>query len=109
MTVYTKIQHARKNAMQARGHVPHYGRQLAILFRVEGLVDVQAEGRVFLLEAGPRAQCSRLTIEQLRDDIIRSGVASAADIQAYYALLDSPAFVMVGPTLFAAWGRRPAV
>ena len=106
--VFTLVQQARKAVMQSRGHVPAYGRQLAALFRDAGLVDVRAEGQVPVFQAGPEAEFARLTIAQLRGAIVEAGAATAADIDAYTALLASPSFTMVGPTLFAARGRRPA-
>lgn len=107
--LYMKIEEAVDRGMTARGHVYDYGRRLAGLFRTQGLVEVQAEGRVVLREAGPGAQIARLTVEQLREDILKAGMATEAEIDSYCALVETPAYTAVGPTLFAAWGRRPTV
>lgn len=109
VATFRKGQEGRKHVMRARGHIPDYGRQLPTLFRTEGLVDIDAEGQVPVFIPGPRARFARLTIEQLRDDIIASGAADADDIAAYVGLLDHPDFAMLGPTLFAVQGRRPVM
>ena len=106
--LYLKIEGAVGKAMAARGHMYDYGRRLSGIFCSHGLMDVQSEGRVFLRQAGMRTQVVRLTVEQLREDILGAGLATEADIEAYFALLDNPTFTAVGPTLFAAWGRRAA-
>ena len=105
--VFATVQQGRRAVMRGRGHVPDYGRQLAALFRAAGLVEVYAEGQVPVFQAGPQAEFARLTIEQLREAIIGTGAVGEADIAAYYALLARPDFVMLGPSLFAASGRRP--
>lgn len=107
--LYMKVEEAVDRAMTARGHVYDYGRRLTGLFRTQGLIEVQAEGRVVLRQAGPRAQVARLTVEQLREDILKAGMATETEIETYCALVEAPAFTAVGPTLFAAWGRRSTV
>ena len=62
-----------------------------------------------LRHAGAGAELERLTIEQLSDEIIASGWATATEVEACLTLVDSPAFVAMAHTLVAAWGRRPPV
>ncbi len=85
------------------------GRRLYGLLREHGLTDVQAEGRVLLQRAGADAEVARLTVEQLRGDIVKSELATKDEIEAYLALLDDPEFVALSGTLMAVRGRRPAV
>lgn len=106
MALYMKIQDARRSAMRARGFSPDYGRRLALFSRSKGLVDVQSEGRVILIQAGSGAQFVRLTIEQLREDLV--GLVTEDEIVTFLELVDNPAYMAVAPTMFAAWGRRPA-
>lgn len=47
----------------------------------------------------------RLSVEQLRGDIVDAGLATAAEIEAYFALLDAPNFVSQGFIVTTAWGR----
>lgn len=103
--LYTKIENAVEQVMGARGFVYDFGRRLYGLFHAQGLTEVQAEGRV-MLRAGATAEVARLTVEQLREEIVSAGCATEGEIEAYFALLRDPAFVAVAPTLFAVWGRR---
>jgi SAM-dependent methyltransferase len=104
---FAKGQEARKRVMRGRGHIADYGRQLPTLFREAGLVEIDAEGQVPVFLPGPRAQFARLTVEQLRDEMIATGMVDAGDIAAYLGVLECPDFAMLGPTLFAVRGRRP--
>jgi hypothetical protein len=104
--LYTKIENAVARVMADRGMAYDFGRRLYGLFRAQGLTEVQAEGRVLLRCAGASAEVARLTVEQLREDIVSAGHATEAEIEAYVALLHDPAFVAVAMTLFAVWGRR---
>lgn len=93
--------------MAARGHVC-CGRELYGYLHALGLVDVGAEGRVPLLCGGTApTRWKRLSVEQLRKDIVYAHLATEAEIDAYLALLDSPDFVAQGCTVMTAWGRRP--
>ena len=50
----------------------------------------------------------RLTVIQLREPMLASGVVTPADIDLVLALCDDPAFASVSPITMAARGRRPA-
>jgi hypothetical protein len=104
--LYTKIEDAVERVMTSRGHVYDYDRRLYGLFQVRGLTALGAEGRVALRYMGARAEVAWLTAEQLKGDIISGGYAIEEEIQAYFVLLNDPAFFAVGATLFAVWGRR---
>ncbi len=105
--LYMKIEDGVARVMAQRGHVYDYGRRLYGQARALGLTGVQAEGRVSLRCAGTTLlQVARLTAEQLRDEIVASGFATKADIDAYFAILDDPEFVAVGGLLMTVWGRR---
>ena len=104
--LFMKIEQGKDRVMAARGSV-YCGRQLYRYLRALGLADVRAEGRVSLLHAGTEpARWKRLSVEQLRADIINAGLATAAEIEAYFALLDAPNFVSQGFIVTTAWGRR---
>jgi len=61
-----------------------------------------------LLYAGtPAVQWKRLSVEQLRNDIVRNQLATESEIEAYFGLLDAPDFVSQGFIVMTAWGRRP--
>lgn len=107
LALYAKLQGAVARVMAARGHRGNLGRSLTVLLRAQGLVEVKGEGRVFLQHTGPETEFARLTLEQLQPEIVAAGSATSADFDAYFAMLADPAYVAVGPTVFAAWGRRP--
>jgi len=106
--LFMRVERAKDAAMAARGHA-YCGRQLWGLFHTLELTDIQAEGRVPLLRAGTGpARWKRLSVEQLRENIIGAGLATAGEIEAYLTLVDSPGFAAQGFTVMTVWGRRPA-
>ena len=93
--------------MAARGH-QYCGRELFGFLRAVGLTEVRAEGRLPLLYAGTVAlEWKRLSVEQLRGEIVRAGSATESEIEAYFALLKSRDFVAQGFLVMTACGRRP--
>ncbi len=105
--LFTKVEHGKDQVMAERGHM-YCGRDLYEYLRALGLTDVRAEGRETLLHAGTvETQWKRLSVEQLRNDIVNAHLATDAEIKAYFALLDSPNFVARGFMVMTAWGRRP--
>jgi hypothetical protein len=69
---------------------------------------VDAEGRVAMWRGGEDGgRIWRLTIDQLRDEMIASGVVTADDVDAALALCDDPEAAVVSQITMAAWGRRP--
>jgi SAM-dependent methyltransferase len=87
-----------------------YGRRAFDDLRAAGLVDVEAEGRCAVVRGGTpeAADFLRLTIEKLREPLVRDGRVRAREIdECVAALLDPDASVMF-PLTVAAWGRRPA-
>lgn len=107
-SLYAKVEDAVAREMAARGHAYDYGRRLPARLAAAGVVDVGAEGRMLLRRTGADATVARLTVEQLRDQLLDAGAVSTTDIDAYFALLDDPRFLARSATMIAAWGRRPA-
>ncbi len=104
--LFMKIEQGRDRAMSARGHV-YCGRHLYGFLQSLGLAEVGAEGRVPLLCAGtPAIHWKRLSVEQLRKDIVNAHLATETEIDAYLALLDSPNFAAQGFIVMTAWGHR---
>jgi SAM-dependent methyltransferase len=105
--LFMKVERGKDLAMAARGHA-YCGRELYGLLRAVGLTDVRAEGRVpFLYADTEPMRWKRLSVEQLRADIVHTHLATDAEIDAYLALLDSPTVAVQGFTVTTAWGRRP--
>jgi len=87
---------------------PFYGRRVAGDLEDAGLTDTGSDGRAAMWRGGgPGGRIWRLSIDQLRDPIITSGLMSATEIDAALALCDDPRLTTMSPVMMAAWGRRP--
>jgi SAM-dependent methyltransferase len=98
------------NTVLAQRHSfdPFYGRRVAGDLEDAGLTDVGSEGRAATWRGGgPGGRIWRLSIDQLRDEIVALGLMSPTDLEAALALCDDPGLVVMSPVMMAAWGRRP--
>jgi SAM-dependent methyltransferase len=87
---------------------PFYGRRLVGDLEDAGLAAVGSEGRAHMWRGGgPGGTIWRLTLEQLRDPMIASGLLTSADVDALMKLCDDPGFSILSQITMAAWGRRP--
>ncbi|HYL64098.1 MAG TPA: methyltransferase domain-containing protein [Candidatus Methylomirabilis sp.] len=106
--LFAKVERGKDRVMAARGH-RYCGRELYVFLCGAGLAEVRAEGRVPLLYAGTAAaEWKRLSVEQLRGEIVQAGLATESEIEAYLALVGSRDFVAQGFLVTTAWGQRPA-
>jgi SAM-dependent methyltransferase len=106
--LFVKIEQAKDRVMAARGH-DYCGRDLYRYLFALGLVEIRVERRLPVLNACTApAQWKRLSVEQLRKDILEARLATDAEIDAYLALVDSQDFVAQGFILMTASGRRPS-
>ncbi len=86
-----------------------YGRRLYGEVSRLGLRDVGAAGRVSMVRGGsPQAEFWRLSFEQVGERTVEAGLLDRQDLARQLELLMDPAFVWMGMTLMAVWGRRPA-
>ena len=86
-----------------------YGRLLPGLLRAHGLINIGAEGRVFMWQGSSAgATLTRATCEQLRGAIINSGLISEWEFDRDLARLDEEDYLAPSPILWAAWGLRPS-
>jgi hypothetical protein len=87
--------------------VTDLGRDLPALLDERGLLDVRAEADLPLVRGGsPMARFMSLSVAQLTPVAVSRG-ADPAVLGAARADLDDPARWFHGPTMVAAWGRRP--
>lgn len=87
---------------------PAFGRCLQAELEVARLTNIQAEGRVAMWRGGSAGgRVWRLTLEQVRNPMIDSGMVTPTDVDNVLALLDDPRFQMMSQVTMAAWGRRP--
>ena len=100
---------AMRQVIASVGVDQRFGRSLSRRLRSCGLEDVMAEGRV-LLWSGSNAGTTlmRLNAEQLRDRILATGLVTADQYAEDLRRIEDEAFELRAPTMWTAWGRRPA-
>jgi hypothetical protein len=85
-----------------------YGRRVAGDLAHAGLADVGCEGRAAMWRGGEAGGTVwRLTLTQLREAMLATGLVTTADIDAAIALCADPRFSFLSQVTMAAWGRRP--
>ena len=97
------------NTVLAEQHAfdPHYGRRLPGDLADAGLAHVGCEGRAAIWRGGDAgATVWRLTFMQLREAMLASGLATAAEIDEAVALCEDPGFGLQSQITMAGWGRR---
>jgi SAM-dependent methyltransferase len=87
-----------------------HGSRLARTFEAHGLVDVDGQALIGYSHNGdrPGSRVYSFTIERLRRRMMTSGVAGREDIDDLHAHLPRRDWVGVSPTIWTAWGRKPA-
>ena len=100
---------AMRQVIASAGVDQRFGRSMSRRLRSCGLEDVMAEGRV-LLWSGSNAGTTlmRLNAEQLRDRILATGLVTADQYAEDLRRIEDEAFELQAPTMWTAWGRRPA-
>jgi SAM-dependent methyltransferase len=84
------------------------GRRLAARVRSLGLLDLVAEGRVFMFQGRSAGiDLFRASAQQLRGEMIGSGLISEAEFARDMGLLDSPDLLIPSPIMWAVKARRP--
>jgi SAM-dependent methyltransferase len=83
-----------------------YGRTLPRLLRAAGLEEVGAEV-FFPLGGRVCAELERATVEQVRNRLLMTGLASPADLYEHLANVDAGLLDLAPAPLVSAWGRRP--
>jgi len=83
------------------------GRLLSGRQRRFGLQDIGSEGRIFMWQGGSiGADLMSANIEQLRDEILTSGLISEPQLEQDLQGLGRDDFVFPSPILWAVWGRK---
>ncbi|GIU86638.1 MAG: methyltransferase [Acidimicrobiia bacterium] len=90
------------------GYDPHLGRRLPRLLERAGLVDVEAEGRVFTMIGGTASmEWYVLGIERSLPVLVDAGIVDARDAADALAEVREPACRLLSPLQVTAWGRVP--
>ena len=97
-------------ALTARGVDLRYGRRLPQRLVANGLVNVGADASLSLWKGkSPGTSLFKISLEELGDPIIRSGLMSQAEFVAGLRRLDELDFVMPSPMMWTAWGQVPEI
>jgi SAM-dependent methyltransferase len=97
------------NAVLAGQHAfdPYYGRRLVRDLDEAALSDLGSQGRAAIWRGGDAgATVWRLTFMQLREAMLASELATAAEIDEAVALCEDPGFGFLSQITMAGWGRR---
>ncbi len=95
--------------LRSRGYDTEFGRHLYNDMAIHGLGDIQAEGWVAMQLGGtPSATFWKITIEQVQEQVLASGLLTAEELDNYRTLLCSPQYRWMSLTMMSAWGRRAA-
>jgi SAM-dependent methyltransferase len=85
-----------------------YGRRLSARVRSLGLVNMTAEGRMFMWEGQSiGAGLIRVNLEQVRSEMIELGLITESEFERDIRLLDDNELVIPSPIMWAVSGRRP--
>jgi SAM-dependent methyltransferase len=91
------------------GFEPTYGRRVAGDLADAGLTRGGCLGRASMWRGGePGGEIWRLSLMQLREGIIASGLMGPAETDAAIELCADPRLSTLSPVMVTAWGRRPS-
>lgn len=108
VSLFDKMMAAHHLVLRKRGFDPFFGRQVFGQLRSQGLMDLGTQGRASLC-CGRSAQATalRLTFEQLREELLATGMLTPQELEQGLALFDDPGFTFLSQLTIATWGRRP--
>jgi ubiquinone/menaquinone biosynthesis C-methylase UbiE len=85
-----------------------FGRLLYGRLRAHGLVEVDAEGRLFMWRGeSSGVSLMRTNFKQLRGALLDGHYITEQEFDQDSARLDDPDFMAPSPIMWSAWGRRP--
>jgi SAM-dependent methyltransferase len=106
--VIARVTQAVIGFMVEAGFDPYLGRRLMQAERERGLVDTGAEGRILVMGAEhPGKAFYRLSVMSLREAVVARGTVTNAEVDEMLAHFERDDFVIISPTMVAAWGRSP--
>jgi SAM-dependent methyltransferase len=93
--------------LEAVGYDPCFGRRLPAALRMQGLVDVGAEGRVPIgFGQDVATEMWRLTAERCRRLLMARGGLTEDEFDQFLAVHDNEGFTFLYPVIVAAWGQK---
>jgi hypothetical protein len=95
--------------LRSTGAALDYGRELHSALTEQGLEDVGAEGRAYMMRGAHRSSLVlRHSLERVRERVLAAGSLTEEELDEALAVLDDPQTDVMSPLMIAAWGRRPA-
>jgi SAM-dependent methyltransferase len=99
---------ARDAYVASAGYDPNLGARLPGLLASAGLVDVDAEGKVFTMRGStPSMEWYILGLERSLPTLVEAGIVDAATGAAALAEVRDPECRLLSPLQITAWGRKP--
>jgi SAM-dependent methyltransferase len=98
-------------ALASGGFQPKLGVRLGDELRAAGLTDVRLKGTTAEWTAAgdhPVGKVYRMTIERVRERIVKAGLLQNEEVDQLLADIQSPEFHAITGIHCAAWGRKPA-
>jgi SAM-dependent methyltransferase len=101
-----KLKLAFRSLLAERGVDLSFGRTLPRLLRSAGLVDVGSDAHFPM--GGPACnELERATVEQIRERLLTSGLATADEIDRHVAAVTSGRLDLATSPMVSAWARKP--
>ena len=100
-----RIREGMLRLMEGRGVDFEFGRKLPRLLRHEGLVDIAGDGFIPICDAVRLLE--RANLLQLQEMVLDAGVITKEELEHFLARLEDRDFLLAGPQMMSAWGRRP--
>jgi ubiquinone/menaquinone biosynthesis C-methylase UbiE len=95
--------------LKDRGVERRFGRLLYGRLRAHGLVEIGAEGRLFMWRGeSSGVSLMRTNFKQLRTALLDAHYITEQEFDQDSARLDDPDFMAPSPIMWTVWGRRPA-
>lgn len=103
-----KMRDATFELMRRRGADLGLARRLPRVVREAGLTDLGAEGYFVPIRTAAVVQLARANLDQVGDEIIGTGLMTAAEVDRYRAVLERPDCLFPASLpLISVWARRP--
>ncbi|CAM5686062.1 Methyltransferase OS=Streptomyces fumanus OX=67302 GN=GCM10018772_65770 PE=4 SV=1 [Streptomyces fumanus] len=100
-----RLRYAFRQLTTRRGADVAHGRQLPRLLREAGLHRVEADAH-FPVTSPACAALETATIRQVRDQLVRAGLATDQDIDRHLANVASGSMDLATAPMISAWGRK---
>lgn len=108
-TLIDKVLRAGTEALRKGGFDPDWGTRQYTALRDAGLTDVAASGYVTACGADSAGtELWRASYRQLRDQMIDTGLLTAAELDDWFTATNDPSYMVSSPMLISTRGRRPS-